>query len=302
MYRRVPFESIQSGLASIRWPWLLGYLFLSLAEPVPRGFRWRELTGGRDLITNLKAVYIAKATNNLLPFRAGDAIRAQYSRDLARVSYSRSVASLFAEMAMDCFLLCLLGICFAVASSDTDSVMIAGFAAGLLAVGVLTILLTFRRRARTNQLEGGIRGFIHKMLRHSTSILAGSPGRRAAAWSLAIWVHAVAASYFGLRICLPSISLPGLLSSIVFVYFSVLVPSAPGFMGTYHAAIAGSMAIMGYNLMEYPLVPVLIHGLQFIPQTAIGLVAGLRYIVRNDWQEALSSLKTARASLGRTGL
>jgi uncharacterized membrane protein YbhN (UPF0104 family) len=138
---------------------------------------------------------------------------------------------------------------------------------------------------------------LHKVLWHASSIVSGPSGRRSVAWSLVIWTHAVAASYCGLRMCLPIVTFEGVLASIVFVYFSVLIPSAPGFMGTYHAAVAGSMALMGYGLKEYPLAPVLIHGLQYLPQTAIGLLAGLRYLSSNNWREALSSLRRTRAIL-----
>jgi uncharacterized protein YlzI (FlbEa/FlbD family) len=57
------------------------------------------------------------------------------------------------------------------------------------------------------------------------------------------------------------------------------------------------MAVMGYSLQDYPLAPLLIHILQLVPQTAIGLVAGLRYILGNDWRESLARFHQVRSSL-----
>lgn len=297
LYRNASTEAIRTGLVGVRWPWLAGFLLLSLAEPILRGLRWREFTNSCGRFACIKAMFIGKATNNLLPFRAGDAIRAQYSRDVMGVPYSRSVASLFAEMAADGFVLCILGLCFAILTSYGNPAIIAAFGGGAGLVVLAVAILAIRRRSEVRSPSGRVRLLLHKISLHVSSIASGSSRWRATAWSLAIWAHAIAASYCGLRMCLPTVTPGGVLASIVFVYFSVLIPSAPGFMGTYHAAVAGSMALMGYGLEEYPLAPVLIHGLQYIPQTAIGLMFGLRYMSGNNWREALSSLRRTRATL-----
>jgi uncharacterized membrane protein YbhN (UPF0104 family) len=297
LYRDISLGAVLEGLSGIDAFWAIAYVVLSSLEPVFRGARWNELIAARNGPGSIRAVYIAKATNNVLPFRSGDAIRAQYARDHLGVSYSRSAASLLAELAIDVFLLCLLGIGFAVLSSHGEGSIFIVCAAGAFLIAIVFLVLGLRPRRESSKPAGRLGSIVRKIRWHIVSIISGRGGRRALFWSLAIWAYAVALTYCGLKMCLPSVTLEGAMAAIVFVYFSVIIPSAPGFVGTYHAAIAGSMAVMGYSLQNYPLAPLLIHILQLVPQTAIGLVAGLRYIVRNDWRESLARFHQVRSSL-----
>jgi len=297
LYRGVSWNSTSAAVSSVDIPWAVAFVVLSAVEPVPRGLRWNDLTGAADRKGSIRALYIAKATNNLLPLRAGDAIRAQYARDRLAVPYSRSAASLVAELAIDLFVLCLLGLCFAALSLEGRVPVLAVCAAG--AAGIVSGVLVLGRWA--GRPEGSGRGRVGSFLagtaRHVSAMFSGRSGRAALRWTPVIWAHAFVTSYCGLRMCLPSVSPEGALASILFVYLSVIVPSAPGFVGTYHAAVAGSMAVMGYRLVDNPLAPLLIHVLQLIPQTVIGLTAGLSYLVANDWRASLAKFKMVRPDL-----
>lgn len=297
MYRDISLSSLAEGLSGIDPGWAAAYVVLSAIEPIVRGARWNVLIGARNRPGSVKAVFMAKATNNVLPFRAGDAIRAQYSRDVLGAPYSRSAAALLAEMAVDVFLLCLLGLGFAALSSHGDGRILAICAAGAFLTAAALVFTSRCCRKEPGRTQGRLRALAGKVGRHVSSIFSGPGGRSALAWSLAIWAHAVVTTYCGLRMCLPSVSAEGAVACIVFVYLSVVVPSAPGFVGTYHAAVAGSMAVMGYGLRQYPLAPLLIHILQLVPQTGIGLAAGLRYVATNDWRASVSQLRAIRASL-----
>jgi len=297
LYRGIPARSLLEGLARIDLRWAAAYVILSALEPLLRGARWNDLIDARNRAGSIRAVYIAKATNNILPLRAGDAVRAQFARDLLGVSYSRSVVSLLAELAMDLFFLCLLGTAFALLWSKGRAGMALACAGGIVAVASVVLALWKRPGSGPGAHAGGLRRLAGMVRWRAGSIVSGPGGRKALGWSVLLWTYTVAMTFCGLRMCLPSVTVEGAVAAIVFVYLSVLVPSAPGFIGTYHAAIAGSMALMGYPLEAYPLAPLLVHLLQFLPQTIIGLAAGLRYLLGNDWRESLSRLRQARLSL-----
>lgn len=294
LYRDVSPGSLLSALSKISVAWAVVFVFLSSMEPILRGLRWSTLLGGAPASSSVKSLYIAKAVNNLLPLRAGDAIRAQFAHDRMRIPYSGSAASLIAELAIDLFVLCVLGLGFALFTTHLHPLLLPISAAGAISIAAVALLLPWWTARNRTRERGVIRGFLHRTVGKISGLVSGKRRLQAVFWSILIWAHALAASYCGLRMCLPVVTLQGTLASILFVYLSVAVPSAPGFIGTYHAAVVGSMAIMGYSIIDYPAVPVVIHALQMIPQTLIGLASGFRYIAGNDWRSAFLKLRDAR--------
>ncbi len=296
MYRHVQAGQLVDEVRHAGLPWTLLYIVLSSVEPLVRGLRWSFLVGAKSRSAAIKGLYIAKAGNNLLPLRMGDAVRTQYLRDCEGIPYSTTAASILAETALDLVMLGLLVLFFALfAASATGVMMSVALLAGIpLAVFLFTRGARFVPRLLRRSFVFNVIGLLTARLR-----LILSSGNRIAVIALTalLWIVTLSASYSGLRMFLPHVGFMGVISSIVFVYFSVLVPSAPGFIGTYHAALAGSLAVMGYSLAEYPAVPIVLHLLQFIPQTIIGLIFGIRYLFSNDWRNALDGLNSARRKL-----
>jgi uncharacterized membrane protein YbhN (UPF0104 family) len=57
----------------------------------------------------------------------------------------------------------------------------------------------------------------------------------------------------------------------------VSVPSAPGYVGTYHAATIGILVFLGLELSLAQALAVIMHAVGFISLTAFGLVFFLKY-------------------------
>jgi hypothetical protein len=273
------------------------YVLLSTIEPLLRGLRWSILTGSSSRGPAIRGLYIAKAGNNLLPLRMGDALRAQYIRDKAGVPYTRSVASILAESVLDLCLLGLLVLVYAVLAASSRGLVYGIVMLVALPAGAWLAFLAVKRVVSGRSPGSGIAGTISRVIHHLSGILGGGRAPALVSSTVVLWALTLVTSWCGLRIFLPHVTLLGVLSTIVFVYLSVLVPSAPGFVGTYHAAIAGSLAVMGFSLSEYPAAPVLIHLLQFLPHTLIGIALGVRYLFSNDWGRVRSDFAEVRRSL-----
>ncbi|MDM7992993.1 MAG: lysylphosphatidylglycerol synthase transmembrane domain-containing protein [Candidatus Fermentibacter sp.] len=300
VYRRVDPGTLLSGLGEADPAWAVMYVLLSSIEPILRGLRWSMLAGTASPGTAIRGLFIAKAGNNLLPLRMGDAMRAQFIRDRAGVPYSRSVASILAESVLDLFFLGAIVLVFGVFLASSRGLLLAA------AILVAVPLLAFLAMKIPGRLPQGIRrsapcAVLGKIAGHLRSMAAGPRWNGLLVSTSALWILTLATSYCGLRMFLPEVPLLGVIATIVFVYFSVLVPSAPGFIGTYHAAVAGSLALMGYDLCDFPAAPVAIHLLQFVPQTLTGLALGAGYMFSNDWGRAWEGFEHARKSLLDTG-
>ena len=296
LYRDVRISTLTDEFGKANLSWVVAYIVLSMIEPLVRGLRWSFLMSLKSKRIAVKGLYIAKAGNNLLPLRMGDAIRAQYLRDRANVPYSRAIASFFAESVLDLVLLGMILLTFALFVASSKGYLLAA----ILIVGLPVVLLAGWKVSgslRGKMCNSGLITALGSIRDHLGSIVRIRAKTAVILYSLLLWTLTLAACYCGLRMFLPSVTLLGVVAAIVFVYFSILVPSAPGFIGTYHAAMAGSLLVMGYDLASYPAVPIAVHLLQFVPQTVIGLLLGMGYLFSNNWREALGTMNRSRKRL-----
>lgn len=296
LYRDVGIITLAEEVRNANLFWVAAYILLSTIEPLVRGLRWSLLLALRSKSHAVKGLYIAKAGNNILPLRIGDAVRTQYLRDKADVPYPRAIASIFAESALDLAVLGLIVLLFAFFEASEKGFMLA---AVLLVVAPALLFVLWRALGAGSRKtdRSGLFHAVRAVLGHLGSFLHSRRKTPVLLYTLLLWILTFGASFCGLRMFLPSVSLLGALTAIVFVYFSILVPSAPGFIGTYHAAIAGSLVVMGYDLSGFPAVPIAVHLLQFIPQTALGLLIGVGYLFSNNWKEALNAMNRSRKRL-----
>ncbi len=295
MYSRIDPQSLLSSFSHIDPGWTAFYVILACLEPLVRAARWRALLGGGPFGPTAGGMYIGKACNNLFPLRMGDAIRVQYLRDKAGLPYRRTVASLIGETLMDLSFLALIGILFALLAVRQYGRILSVALIVLLAIAlVCTAALLHSRRGGAG---GGISRILHALSTQMREMATGTRGMKVLATTFLLWTYTIVTAYCGLRTMLPSVSALGVLGSIVLVYFAALIPSAPGFIGSYHAAVATSLGLMGYSFSDYASLPIIVHALQFVPQVLIGLMVGMKYLHGNDWRRAYADFNSARRRL-----
>ncbi len=279
--------------ADIRWigPALV-LLGISLGI---RAWRWRFIMAPVKLINThrlFSAMMIGFMGNNLLPARAGEFMRAYVIGKTQRVSVSASLATVVIERLFDgltllaMLLVSVLVLHFPVESERlthhirTAGWLAFGFYLAVLAVCVLLLLyqaptrrgilavLSFlpeRWRAKAAQvLDGFVQGL--EVVRggwHLVPILALS----IVAWSIqavAIWLVLLA---FHLKL-----SLGAAFFILAVQSFGVMIPSSPGFIGTFHAASILAMTAYGVGREVALSASIVMHLLFFIPGTVVGLI------------------------------
>lgn len=279
--------------ADIRW---VGPALVILAISLGvRAWRWRFIMAPVKLINThrlFSAMMIGFMGNNLLPARVGEFMRAYVIGKTQRVSTSASLATVVVERLFDGFtLLAMLLVSVLVLRFPVESERLThhirtagwlafGFYLAVLAVCVLLRLyqaptrrvilavLSFlpqRWRAKTAQaLDGFVQGL--EVVRggwHLVPILALS----IAAWSIqavAIWLVLLA---FHLKL-----SLGAAFFILAVQSFGVMIPSSPGFIGTFHAASILAMAAFGVGREVALSASIVMHLLFFIPVTVVGLI------------------------------
>jgi len=290
LYARTDWSTFAASMADIDLKWLLVMIPCTLATGVFRGIRWGVLSrwksGGAGPV---KALFISRAGNNLMPFRIGDLVRIQYAKDKGSVPYTASVSGVFLELVIDMGILSVMGIVFSLVTGSFPVIAVISAAVMLmLAAGLLYL------HGRGTDGSSKPRGWLPSLLLRLTARLRGLTFSRSLVTglllSVPLWCMTLFSTYAGFRMLLPHVSMMGLFGGVVLIFLSATIPSAPGFIGTYHAAVGAAIILMGYDFAGYSALPVLLHGTQYIVQTVVGLAFGFSYIFRNNWSTARETI------------
>jgi 4-diphosphocytidyl-2C-methyl-D-erythritol kinase len=276
--------------------WLLSAaVFVATAGFLLRAMRWKvllqPLAPDTSLDSRFGAVTIGFMANNLLPARVGEVVRAYALSRMEKVSMSGALGTLAVERILDgvvllVFLLLpplLPGFPEAAAGDATLRAVVGGASLALaLILAVLAALLLWpegvvrtveRALARfperfARRAVGATRSFLDALqIVRRPALLA-----QAVAWSFAFWTfHGasfwLAMAAFGVR--------EGFAAAIfteAAVGFGVALPSAPGFIGTFHAAASWALeGVYGIDAARSLAFAYGYHLGGFFPVTFIGL-------------------------------
>lgn len=270
-------ESPRLPHGSEQWLALAGAVVLYAVNTVIRGERWRMLLaqqGGAPSRLDIHALnVVGYAANNLLPARAGDALRVVLMAPRAALGRRAVIGTLVAERILDVAVLVSLFVVVGYALLGEVSGGDARLAAGVFAlalVAALAALLLVRRNQRLHALFAPVLA--------STLALRGHHGGRLLAVTALVWavesaVWAAAGAAVGLQMT-PIEALYLVALSSVFT----LIPSGPGYAGTLEsAAIIGAKAIGASSRTALSFV-ISLRFVLVVPITLAGLVLlGVRY-------------------------
>ena len=269
------------------WSAFAGAIALYACATVIRGERWYALLraeGGRPTRADTHGLnVVGYAANNVLPARAGDAVRVFLMAPRAHTSFKTVIGTLLAERVLDLAVILTLfvvvgyGLLGEVGAGGLGWVALA--TAAFLAAGTGTVLLV-RRNARLHALVAPIlSSTLALRSRHGLRLLAAT----AAIWALeaAVWMSVGAAAGVDMD------PIEGCYLVALASLFA-LIPSGPGYAGTQDAAaITGVLAVGGTRSQAVTYL-ILVRFVIGVPITLCGLVLlAVRY-------GGLGRLRTAR--------
>lgn len=261
--------------ASVALPRLAAALGLYALATILRGERWlRLLRHGRASLSRLDAYAITTVGymgNNALPARAGDVLKAVLSARESRTPATDGFGTLVAERVLDVAALVLV---FTVLVATLNLPL--GIEGWKLALVGLALVLAAGAAAFLGRDTGAgrrVRALAARLLA-PTRRLWSATGAGLLALSIALWlvegsVYAVLGAVAGLQLSL----LDGLyimaLANLV-----ALVPAAPGYVGTFDAAvILGVRLVAGGTHAAALAYVVVVRFVLFVPITLVGLAA-----------------------------
>ncbi|MFZ5625528.1 MAG: lysylphosphatidylglycerol synthase transmembrane domain-containing protein [Gemmatimonadota bacterium] len=293
-FRGVPLAEAAAHVRSAHLAPLLGAVILATITFPIRVARWRLLLR-RDDGSALPpgpmwhAVAIGFMANNVLPFRAGELLRAYAVNRLSGARVSAAISSIGVERVFDGLTVVALLACALLSPGMPSDLMIAGqrltdvaqvaaLACGVLLLAAATVLtlpdLTERiiralipARHLANRLVAIVAG-----LRHGLGVLR-SPARVATVvcWSFVLWMTNAAAFWLAYRAFDITVAYPGALVMQAALVFGIAVPSTPGFVGVFEAVIKAVLNLFGVDDIRAVAYAVTYHVTTFLPITVLGL-------------------------------
>jgi glycosyltransferase 2 family protein len=261
--------------ASLALPRLAAALALYALATVLRGERWLRLlryAGARLSRTDAYAVTtVGYMGNNALPARAGGLLKSVLSSRTAGTSTADGFGTLVAERVLDALALVLVFVVLVATLHlplGVEGWMLAAVGCGLVAAAAAAAFF-----GRDTGAGRRLRELTTRLLA-PTRRLWSATGAALLALSVALWlvegsVYAVLAAVAGLHLSL----LDGLyimaLANLV-----ALVPAAPGYLGTFDAAVLlGVRLVAGGTHAAALAYAVVVRFVLFVPITLVGLVA-----------------------------
>ena len=289
-FRRVDAGGLREAFASADYRFVVPSMLLVMASVVIRSLRWRFLLKPVKRIgpaSLFSATMIGLTANNLLPARLGEFVRAYAIGIKENISKSSSLATIVVERIFDGFTLLLFLAVIALFRSgefppwlrSSAYIAFAFYICALVLLVLLKIRTSLALRAAAiltrplpdrfgeriihllESFAGGLR-----ILHSAGDVLAAS------VLSLLVWlpyvllIHLLLGSF--------GIALPVYVSFLLLVAMGigVMIPSAPGFIGTIQfvcVAVLAAFSVAGDQALSFSII---YHACTFVPVTATGLV------------------------------
>lgn len=290
--RGVDFGEVAAALAGADLYWIGAAAALMMFSHYLRALRWRFFlapiaaakTGGL-----FSALMIGYATNTFVPAHLGEFLRAAVAAKKFAIPAGASMATIVIERIVDVIaLIAVMGLVALIHPFPpwvvTSGVLMLAGAAAMLAL--IFGLKRFRPHA-------------HRLIRRLAAPLPGSWARRVEAaaagfldgvtplasakqyaavllLSAAIWL-CYAGVYYACLLAFDLVAGYGLAWSVglvvlVFTTVSVVIPSTPGYVGTFHYLCQMSLVMFGVPAAAALSFAVVAHVIGVLPVTAVGLV------------------------------
>ena len=254
--RGIDGADLARAVSRVRYQWLAAGVLFYLASIGLRSLRWSILLRASGKVRwrhVFEALLTGFAANYLLPGRIGELFRAEYARRLFKISRFTSIGTIVVERVCDgVILVCALwiGLTSVLAGSAVLGaappwmLTVAAVSSALFGAALVFVIVSRRLDIRR---FGAPEMFAVRWSRliEGVSSVAGDNYLSVAALSLGVWLLELLTLGSLVRAFTDPLSLPQMLLLLSLGSLSTLVPTAPGFIGTYQFVFMQVFALLG---------------------------------------------------------
>lgn len=290
-FKGTNWSEVTKAILSTNYFVLIAAMALLVFSVWIRAIRWQILisrVGSASTKDLYKVTMVGYMGNNILPLRMGELLRAYGISRKQNIIFSGAFSSLVVERIVDLisFILIITAVFSVLPITDlTQKIATTGFLIVIGFLGFSFILFKYNNKFETWYLEKQ-RQLISKNKETVANHFAGFCRGISSLWqnprplqtlflSFLLWglyfiftLLSIHALNFNLNI-LDTMKM-GILV-LTFVTFAMVIPSAPGAIGTYHAAAIAALQIININVDDARAFAIMYHLTQYVPLTFIGL-------------------------------
>jgi uncharacterized protein (TIRG00374 family) len=252
------FAEIGRALIGVKFDWLILAILSYPISFIPRAIRWRRLLQPVKFLkvkSILPVVIVGYMANSILPLRMGEVFRAHFLKEREGVSRFSSIATILVERVLDGLTLVLLLTIVLIFYPQKDWVNDLGWTAGTIFISALMGIFLLRGYAGSKRMRAILSRFKNIPLGKwatgkSEAFLDGLRGLSSledlvmvGLLSILIWlIEGITLYFISLAFAL-SISPEKIALLLVIVTISTMIPSGPGFVGTFQYAYVLSFGL-----------------------------------------------------------
>jgi uncharacterized protein (TIRG00374 family) len=255
--RHIDPRDLERALREMEGNWLIAAVAVYLVAIGLRCLRWGILLRAAGTVKwrhAAEALVTGFAANYILPGRVGELFRADYARRVFNMSRFTALGTIVVERVCDgVVLVCALWIGFAwilltrLGAPEKSWVLLVGAAASILfGVALIFILLSQRIDLRRLGVMESIATRWDRLIAGVASVLRGH-ATIVVVYSIGVWILEVLALASMVRSFGVSLSPPESLMLLGLASLSTLMPTAPGYVGTYQLVFAHVFHMFGYQ-------------------------------------------------------
>ncbi|UCD37725.1 MAG: flippase-like domain-containing protein [Fidelibacterota bacterium] len=274
-------EALSQG--NIVWIVVASVVLLS-AVPL-RGIRWQIFLNPIKSVPvrlTTEATIVGYFGNNALPFRLGEILRSYFVAREARAPLTQVFGTVLVERVVDMItvLVLLVLLPFVGAVPDALRLPILWVVIICIVLAIVTVWLA-RRTDGIPFIKGRLKPVLDNLQLGFTSLRQGRHYVVLLLTTVGVWVVYLMNIYIAQYAMGLELSIAESYLVLVTTTLVLLVPAAPGFVGTFHAAvILAFVNVLSADLARAQAIAVVLHAIGFIPYTIIGAIIYFRSHLR----------------------
>lgn len=299
-FRKVDPVQLKNAFVGLNWFDACMVTVVLFFSHWSRALRWRYLLAPIQTVkagTLFSALLIGYAANTCLPAHLGEFLRAYIIGKKRSVPASAVFATIVTERILDMASLLVLTLIAILIYPAPVWVKKSGaiMCAGTILLFLFMFFLKKRTTTTLNLVRFLMRPFPEKAARRVENLLSTfltgiiplkQPGHywMVALYTLLIWAGYTGSIWFGLQAF--GFSLPWIAPFILLVIttISVVVPSSPGYVGTYHYLCQLGLGLFGIAKSPALAFAFVLHAMNIVPFFLLGLILA--------WKEGVSLVRT----------
>jgi uncharacterized protein (TIRG00374 family) len=267
---------IPTGGDSIAW--IITAVLLYVVATLVRAERWHKILEHTGVEAKRADCYalttVGYMGNNVLPARAGEALRVVLLAPRCDASKRTVISSIVGERVLDVialltiFVVTVYGVLSTSEVLPTDRpLLVTGIGIVLLLAGVVTIWVL-----RRHHVFERVRDWLRPLADSPRALVSSWWGLALLAGTFLLWTIEASVYWTVARAVEMDISMSGALYLVALTNFVAALPAAPGSIGTFDAAVAWGTHRLGATGSVAVSYVILIRFVLYVPITIVGLV------------------------------